>query len=260
METILNYYNTYDEDNRLVKDKAHEIEFITTVHFLDKLINKTSKVLDVGAGTGRYSFYFAEKGCEVTALDITPRHVDIMKEKAAGKTLKLNPLLGNALDMKEIEDNSFDAVLCLGPLYHLTNEEQRKQCIKESLRVLKPGGVLAIAYINRVATFVNYIHRNVHNINNAGLWNITKTGLEFNSEEDCFYYSTYAEMEALMNSFNVYKIDNIASDGVGGTLRDIINKFTDEEFNKWMEFHLMTCNDPSLMGYSQHGLYLCRKA
>ena len=67
---INDYYDDYDEDSRLIKDNSHSIEFITTTTYLDKFISKGEKVLEVGAATGRYSFYFAENGGDVTALVI----------------------------------------------------------------------------------------------------------------------------------------------------------------------------------------------
>lgn len=259
MENIIKHYEEYDEDSRLVKDNAHRIEFITTVHYLDKYINSDSKILEVGAGTGRYSLYFAEKGCDVTALDLTPRHIDIIREKAEVSDIKIDAKVGNALNLSPFEKESFDFVLCLGPLYHLFNEEDRGVCIEECLRVLKKGGILAVAYINRCATFVNMVNRDKKNIYDEGLLNIVKMGLEFGDKRDCFYHSSYREIEAFMKNFNIRKIKNLASDGIGGTLRNNLREFDEKEFQKWMDFHLITCEDESLIGYSQHGLYLCEK-
>lgn len=65
--------------------------------------------------------------------------------------------------------------------------------------------------------------------------------------------------DLLRITHNVNKIKNIASDGIGGTLRNNLRGFNEEEFNRWMDFHFMTCEDESLIGYSQHGLYICEK-
>ncbi len=259
MKSILEYYETYDEEARLIKDNAHKVEFLTTVHFLNDIISPSSRILEVGAGTGRYSFCFAEKGHSVTALDITPKHVEIMKKKALHKALDMDIVLGNAKELSDFENNSYDVVLCLGPLYHFSVEEEKVQTITEALRVLKSGGILAVAYINRFSTFFNMINRRKENINNEGLKNILKTGLEYGDERDCFYYSKYDDIENLMNRFHVRKIDHIGSDGVASILSDKLNDFNQEEFNKWMDYHLMTCSDSSLVGYSQHGLYICKK-
>lgn len=90
MNRIVEYYETYDEEGRLSKDKAYKLEFITTAHFLEKNIGKDDRILDVGAGTGEYSLYFAEKGCQVTALDLSPKHVKIIKEKSMMRNVPIN--------------------------------------------------------------------------------------------------------------------------------------------------------------------------
>ncbi|MGH4123514.1 MAG: class I SAM-dependent methyltransferase [Clostridium sp.] len=259
MKSILEYYESYEEEARLIKDNAHKIEFITTMHYLDKVVKPGSKILEVGAGTGRYSFCLAEKGHSVTALDITPKHIAIMKEEASHKDLDIDIVLGNAKELSDFKDNSYDVVLCLGPLYHFSEEEEKIQCLDECLRVLKSGGILAVAYINRFSTFVNMISRKKENINDEGLLSIVKTGLEYGDERDCFYFSKYDDIENLMNGFNVRKIDHIGTDGVASTISDKLNEFDEEEFQKWMDYHLMTCGDSSLIGYSQHGLYICEK-
>ncbi|MBU3130131.1 class I SAM-dependent methyltransferase [Clostridium tagluense] len=259
MKSILEYYENYDEEARLVKDNAHKIEFITTMHYLDKIVKPGARILEVGAGTGRYSFCLAEKGHSVTALDITPKHIEIMKEKANHKDLDINIVLGDAKNLSGFKDNSYDVVLCLGPLYHFSVEEEKIQCLDECLRVLKSGGILAVAYINRFSTFVNMINRKKENINDEGLNNIVKTGLEYGDERDCFYYSKYDDIENLMDSFNITKISHIGTDGLVGLFSDKLNEFNGAEFEKWMEYHLMTCSDSSLIGYSQHGLYICEK-
>jgi ubiquinone/menaquinone biosynthesis C-methylase UbiE len=259
LKSILQYYETYDEEARLIKDNAHKIEFLTTMHSLDKIVKPNSRILEVGAGTGRYSFYFTEQGHRVTALDITPKHVNLMKEKARNKDLDISIVLGNAKELSEFKDDSYDVVLCLGPLYNFSREEEKIQCIGECLRVLKSGGILAVAYINRFSVFVNMINTKKENINDEGLQSIVKTGLEYGDDRDCFYFSKYDDIENLMNSFNVKKIDHIATDGVAGIINNKLNEFNEEEFEKWMDYHLMTCNNRSLIGYSLHGLYICEK-
>jgi len=259
VDTIIKHYEDYDEDIRLVKDSAHTIEFVTTTHFLDKYINKNARVLEVGAGAGRYAFFYGEKGVRVTAVDLSPKHVSIMEDKAKGKELTMEILQGNALNMDFAENESFDVVLCLGPLYHLMNEQDREKCIRECIRVLKPNGVLAVAYISRYATFINMIIRNTSSINDLTLRNIPRMGKEFDDARDCFYHSTYKEIEQLMKENKVIKLEHIGTDGIGGTLRDITNKFNEAEFQYWMEYHFETCKDESLIGYSQHGLFIGKK-
>ncbi len=255
---IEKYYGNYDEDSRLIKDKSHSIEFITTIEYLKKYISKEYKILEVGAATGRYSFHYAQKGCQVIALEISQKHVEIMKTKAQNTDFDIEIVEGNALDLNEFKDEVFDTVLCLGPIYHLC-EDERKKCIKECGRVLKPNGIIAVAYISKFSQFVDLVNRDRENIKDIGLQNILKTGCEYGDERDCFYFSTYEKIEKLMNENEISKLNHIGTDGIGNILRKTVNEFNEEEFELWLKYHLQTCENPNIIGYSEHCLYIGRK-
>ena len=147
-EKLIAYYASGYEKKRLKKDKYHSIEYLTTVRYFDMVLPKKGKVLDCCAGGGAYSFYLADRGYSVTATDLSPKNIEIIK--ANKKSSKLDNVMQlNALDMSCFEDSSFDVVLCMGAFYHLKSAEERKQCVNECLRVLKDGGVFVLAYINR---------------------------------------------------------------------------------------------------------------
>jgi len=239
------------------------VEFISTIHILDDKIKKGDRILEVGAGTGRYSFYYLNKGHAVTTLDIVSKNVEIMKEKAKSiKSGNIDIKLGDARDLSQFESNTFDVVLCLGPIYHLPKPEDRIKCIDECIRVLKPDGILAVAYINRYASYVIHISRDKNYINDESLRNIAEYGMEYKNEEDrnCFYFSTYDEMEETMASFNVEKLEHVGTDGIVHMMRDNINALNEDEFNKWLDYHFMTYKNPTLIGYSLHNLYVCKKS
>ena len=77
---IYDFYEEVDEDMRLKRKKVNEIEFLTTTRYLDKTIKPNSKILDVCAGAGIYSFYLAGKGHKVTAGDLIEKNVNIMRD------------------------------------------------------------------------------------------------------------------------------------------------------------------------------------
>lgn len=100
---------------------------------MDEIIGTKSKILDCAAGTGIYAFWFADKGHDVTATDITPRHIDIINRTLTNKNYHMNTSVLDATDMSCFADDSFDIVLNMGPFYHLITEEQREKCMKECL-------------------------------------------------------------------------------------------------------------------------------
>lgn len=112
LNNIINYYEHQDEDSRLVKDRAHYLEYFTTIKYLDKICYKYEKIWDACAGTGAYCFYLAEKGHIVTAGDITPSNVSIIEEKQKENHVLHDIYTGNILNMSQFRDESFDIVLC----------------------------------------------------------------------------------------------------------------------------------------------------
>ena len=154
-QLLKDYYSTGVEDKRLQADKAHQVEFLTTTRYIDKYLKPNDKILEVGAGTGAYSIYYAEKGYEVNSLELVPENINILKSKIT-KDMNINVTEGTALDLSCYENNTFDMTLVLGPLYHLYTEEDKKKAIEEALRVTKPNGYLYIAYLTNDSVMLSY--------------------------------------------------------------------------------------------------------
>jgi 2-polyprenyl-3-methyl-5-hydroxy-6-metoxy-1,4-benzoquinol methylase len=145
MEQVVEYYNQYDEDVRLTI--KHKTEFFVTTYFLDNIIKSKNYILDTAAGTGIYSLYYTQHGCIVEAMDIVPRHIKTLKERITPDSA-IHANVGDARDLSSFKNDTFDIVLNMGAIYHIEKYEIA-DCIKETLRVLKPGGHLVIAYINK---------------------------------------------------------------------------------------------------------------
>lgn len=265
MNSVVQYYENNNEDSRLTSNNARRIEFITSISVLDKYIPKDSKILDVAAGTGVYAFYYAEKGHAVFAADITPKHVDIIldKVKAQSKPLNIKAAVNDATDLSMFNEEEYDAILCLGPIYHLLDEADRKKCISECLRVLKPGGILAIAYVNRYYMLPHLVSRDKKFSKDSIMKKILLQSCANAADEDSYwtdaYYSTPEEMEQLAENFNVEIIDHVATDGLSPMLRDMVDGMDEQEYKVWTDYHMMTCREKSIMGISNHGLLICRK-
>ena len=179
MDRLIDYYNNHDEDGRITSSNSRKVEFLITTNILDKYIESRDRILEVGAGVGVYSFYYANKGNEVIATDLTPKNVDIINEKlsAMNKKVNLSAEVVNATDLSIYKSESFDVVTCLGPLYHIVDESERKKCIEESLRVLKTGGILAFAYINKHYIMNQVMLRNKEFLNKSFIDKILETGI-----------------------------------------------------------------------------------
>lgn len=265
MNNIVNFYDGYDEESRLTTNNSRKVEFIITTTILDQHIEGSNKILELGAGTGVYSFYYAEKGNQVVASDITPKHVDIINQKLVERkdSIKLSAKVLDATDLSSYEDESFDVVLCLGPMYHLINENDRGKCIKESMRVLKKRGILAVSYINKHFVLSSVMSSDKKFLTNQFADKILNTGVIKEGEKECFwtdaFFTTPLEMEVFIKKFNTKIIDHVGTDGVSPLLKDFVDNMTDEEYSTWLHYILSSCREKSILGISNHGLLICKK-
>lgn len=250
MNELFDYYNSYDEHNRLERENAHKIEKVTTQIYLEKTLPTNATILDCCAGTGEYSFWLAQKGHKVLAGDIMPKHVDIMKASPKASLLK-DIFTINVLDMSQLSDSSFDVVLCMGLFYHSHDKCDREKAISECLRVLKKDGIFVLAYINRNAIYINHFKRDPAQ---AVYSNVMKHG-----QNGVFYGTDICEINEIVKSKQLKTLFNIGVDGLMYPLVEEINSLNDEQFEKYMEYHLLTCTNPSLIGHSMHGLYIGKK-
>ena len=120
IEALTAYYSRGKEDGRLLS-RYGSVEFITTVNYIEKYLRPGMKILEIGAGTGRYSHYFAQNGYEVDAVELMECNIEVFKAHTLPGE-KITVTQGDALDLK-IDDEKYDITLLLGPMYHLFTVE-----------------------------------------------------------------------------------------------------------------------------------------
>ncbi len=260
---VVQSYEKYDEDLRLSADNVRRLEYMTAIEYMNKYLKPGDSVLDVAAGTGAYALYYAARGVQMTALDITPSYIDILRQKATDQNIHLSTFVNDARDLSKFSDQSFDHVFCMGPIYHLPDEEDREKVMRESIRVLKPGGLLFLAYINKYFVFSHLSSENKQFLQEKWFQKIIQEGVMRSSDEACFWtdtwFTTPGEIETLVNKFHLEKIHHLAQDGIGRILADQVNAMNSEYFKRWAEFHIRTCEEPSILGISNHGLLIGKK-
>lgn len=151
---LVHYQDDADEERRLKSHAVGRLEWLRTWEVLSRYLPQAPAVIvDVGGGTGAYALPLAREGYQVHLVDVVPRHVD--RARAASDAQPSHPLasvtVGDARDLA-FADGSADAVLLLGPLYHLTERAWRLRVLTEARRVLRPGGVAVGAGISRYAS------------------------------------------------------------------------------------------------------------
>ena len=260
---IIKSYDEIDEENRLKETLSRRVEFISTVEALEHIIKPGMDMLDCGCGCGIYSFFYAKKGVNVTALDIVPKHVKRVKEINEELNYNVSVKLGNAIDLSQYDDMTFDVTLCLGPIYHLVNEKDQSMCLKECKRVTKTNGIIAISYISPFAVFPYVVRGNKKWMSDILIKKILDDKKIESTDKECFWtdnkYYTPAEILKIVKDLKLDIVDHLTTDGQSIAFQSMINELSDDEFEIWMNYHRKICRNISVIECSNHGLIICRK-
>ena len=153
---IVDHYESVEEEARLASG-AGRIELLRTQEVLRRhLPPAPAKILDVGGGTGVHASWLADEGYSVHVIDLAPRHVRLAAERLGSKGVTAE--VGDARDLP-VPDAACDAVLLLGPLYHLVDRADRLSALREAVRAVRPGGVVAVGAISRFASLFDGLAR-----------------------------------------------------------------------------------------------------
>ena len=153
LDDISDIQSYYDNavDRETARLEKHQLERDITWRYLEKYLPATGAVLDIGAGAGAYTLELARRGYSVTAVDLSPKLLEVCQQRVLDEGLggKVTFAVADARDLSDVKGDSFNAVLLMGPLYHLVLEEDRKTALKEVFNRLKPEGVIFSAFISR---------------------------------------------------------------------------------------------------------------
>ena len=259
MNFLENYYNNYDEEGRLLR-RHGQVEYLTTMHYINSILlqDKSKRILEVGAGTGRYSVTLAKEGYEVDAVELVQHNLDILKSKLDGSE-KITPVQGNALDLSRYGDGEFDLVLLLGPMYHLYTKEDREKALSEAVRVAKKGGHILVAYCMNECVVVQFAFAADNMKKLVGKNMLTDDFHCLSNPEDLFAMVRLEEIFELTKDMKVEREKIIAADGATVYMRDKVNEFDDETFDLWMKYHLAICERMDLIGATNHSLDILKK-
>jgi SAM-dependent methyltransferase len=135
------------EYERLDRSALNRAEFTLTTELIDEYVVPGATVLDVGAGPGRYAEYLVGRGCDVGLTDLSARSLELFSQRV-GSAGVLFCRQGSATELGWVSPGAFDAVLMMGPLYHLVSRDERRAALDGAWRALRPGGVLIASYIS----------------------------------------------------------------------------------------------------------------
>lgn len=254
---LADFYNRIDEDSRLLT-KYGRIEFLTTVKYVEKYLKDGMKLMEIGAATGRYSHYFAQKGFEVDAVELLEHNIEIFKRKTLPNE-KVRIKQGNAINLSEYPDESYDITLLLGPMYHLYTVAEQKKALEEAIRITKPGGYIFVAYCMLEPSILGQFKRNqINKLIEMELFN-SKTLDACFTPEGIFKLYNVDEIINLSKSFAVERLNLIATDGYTCHMKEAVNRMDNDTYELYLRYHFSICERPDLIGMSHHTLDVLRK-
>ena len=260
MNYLEDYYSNYDEDGRLLS-RHGQVEYLTTMKYIHELSNaaENNRVLEVGAGTGRYSIALAKEGYRVDALEFTTHNLEVMNAKIGGID-NIRTHQGTALDLSRFEEESFDMTLILGPMYHMYTKEDKEKVLAEAIRVTKKGGYIFAAYCMNEATVIQYVFK-IGRIWECMDQNMLSEDFKCLSEEkDLFEMVRIEEINEINAAFdNIVRIKMVASDGATTYMRECVDDMDDATFELWLKYHFATCERQDLIGATNHSLDILKK-
>ncbi len=258
------------EWERLEHPTQGALEFAINKAWIKKFLpGSGSRILDIGGGPGRYSIWLAAQGYCVTLGDLSPDLLAIAREKADEQEVELEQLVeANAVDLSIFTDNSFDAVLCLGPMYHLLEESDRQAVAGELIRVLKPGGHAFVAFLNHLQALRAAVNQDIpfftpYTFDIVKRWHYDHV-MDF-PVAGIFSPAWVVhprDVPPLMERRGFRTVELVSSQSLAGDVQAHLALFAERqpELYKWVLDELVElANDPTIIGSAWHLLYIGEK-
>lgn len=247
-----------DEDVRL-RGRCGMVEFLTTMRYIERYLKQGDKVLEIGAGTGRYSHALAQRGYTVDAVELLEHNIEgFRRNTLPGESVTVRR--GNALDLSGFGDNTYDLTLLLGPMYHLFTVDDQRKALTEAIRVTRPGGVIFAAYCGSDATAIQYCF--IRGMFKEPHYRALADPVTFKLSSDpaeVFSLHRREDIDGLMDGLPVERLHFVGTDMATGYMRDTIDQMDDELYELYLQYHFAICERPDLVGASNHFLDVFRK-
>jgi SAM-dependent methyltransferase len=266
IDKIVQYYAATDEAGRLQRIES-ELELVRTRDILQRFLPKSpATVLDVGGGPAVHSYWLAGLGYQVHLVDIVPTHIEQARAAEYLHPQKLESItLGDACNLR-LEDASVDALVLLGPLYHLTQRERRLKALSEAYRVLRPGGVLFAGAISRYIPIVKALTRNMLDERTLAIARKTARTGQHRPDPDHDFFTTafFHHPSGLQKEIKLAGFHHTTTLAVEGPARllgeQFISRWAHAPTRAWLlDTTRALESDRSLLGVSGHIISIARK-
>lgn len=247
LSNIERHYNKHPEDLRLLR-RHGIVEFETTMHHLHRFLRPGFRLLDIGAGTGRYTSALMAEGYEVKAVELVRRNIDVfLKREPTADVVQ-----GDARHMPFLPSASADITLLLGPLYHLIGDDEKLQALTEAKRVTKPGGLIFVAYLMNEYSILSYCFDEDRI---GGLMERGAVDGDFHIQADAdelYDYVRLEDIDRLDKLAGLERVTIFSPDGPADYMRTRLNQMSDETFARFLEYQKSVSERADLMGAGSH--------
>ncbi len=247
LSNIEKHYNKHPEDLRLLR-RHGMVEFATTMHHLHRYLQPGAQVLDIGAGTGRYTSALMAEGYQVKAVELVRRNIDVFLKREP----KADVQQGDARNMPFIPTHSADVTLLLGPLYHLIGFDEKLKALNEARRVTRPGGLIFVAYLMNEYSILSYCF-DEDRIGGLLARGVVDEQFHIQAQPDELYdYVRLDDINALDQAAGLERVTIFSPDGAADYMRTRLNRMSDETFAHFIEYQKCISERPDLIGAGSH--------
>ena len=264
MGKLEQYYNKFNEDGRLTR-RHGIVEFNTSMYFIHEFLEdyakkyslqkKEIKILDLGAATGAYSVPLSEEGYTVTAVEKVVHNLNILKKKNAN----VEAILGDAVDLSYLDNESFDLIICFGPMYHLIKKEDKLKALSECKRVLTQNGRIFNAYCMNEYAVMTFGFKEKHLLEAKSLGKVDSDYLFISTEDELYSYLRMENIDELNQTSGLNRDFIFSPDGPANYMREELKKMDEELFAEFLDYQIKNSKRADLIGAGFHTVDVLRK-